>query len=279
MAVSKVSYGGNTLIDLTGDTITADTLLSGITAHGADGEPIIGENPYEKTATNTEVNTQAQLISQIAQALEGKSVEGGGTGGIVPSGELDIDENGRYDVTEYATVDVNVPDTPAKLVEGQIFRNNGTYDVPSGYDGFSHVVVNVPTSGDGGGLPSGITAFNSGTIRLDTEHDDFVVINHGLGAAPDFYYIFACEEFNANDSVGCIYSISFVRNRTIRNDVVSEGRGMYVYISTSNASYGSIALASSQANSESIDIYPGAVYKLKSGMTYRWIAGIVEELN
>ena len=42
MAVNRVDYGGNTLIDLTADTVTADSLLSGFTAHGADGEPVIG---------------------------------------------------------------------------------------------------------------------------------------------------------------------------------------------------------------------------------------------
>ena len=42
MAYNKIIYGGNTLIDLTGDTVTADKLLSGYTAHGADGEAITG---------------------------------------------------------------------------------------------------------------------------------------------------------------------------------------------------------------------------------------------
>lgn len=42
MAVSKVVYNGNTLIDLTSDTVTADTLAAGVTAHGADGEEIVG---------------------------------------------------------------------------------------------------------------------------------------------------------------------------------------------------------------------------------------------
>lgn len=79
MGVSKVNYGGNTLIDLTGDTVTADALLSGMTAHGANGEPIIGENPYEKTATDTEVNTQADWISQISFVLASKA-------GNVPTG-------------------------------------------------------------------------------------------------------------------------------------------------------------------------------------------------
>ncbi len=33
MAYNKIIYGGKTLIDLTGDTVTADRLLKGTTAH------------------------------------------------------------------------------------------------------------------------------------------------------------------------------------------------------------------------------------------------------
>lgn len=40
MAYSKIIYGGNVLIDLTGDTVAADKLLAGVTAHGKDGEEI-----------------------------------------------------------------------------------------------------------------------------------------------------------------------------------------------------------------------------------------------
>ena len=42
MAVNQVIYGGETLIDLTGDTVTPDTLPLGVTAHDASGEPITG---------------------------------------------------------------------------------------------------------------------------------------------------------------------------------------------------------------------------------------------
>ena len=40
--INKVEYGGNTLIDLTGDTVTASVLLVGYTAHGANGAPVTG---------------------------------------------------------------------------------------------------------------------------------------------------------------------------------------------------------------------------------------------
>lgn len=42
MAYNKVTYNGNTLIDLTADTIQAADLLAGKTAHGADGESLTG---------------------------------------------------------------------------------------------------------------------------------------------------------------------------------------------------------------------------------------------
>ena len=42
MAVNKVVYGNNTLIDLTADTVTADKLAQGYTAHDASGATITG---------------------------------------------------------------------------------------------------------------------------------------------------------------------------------------------------------------------------------------------
>ena len=43
MANSKIQLSdGTTLIDLTGDTVTAAALLSGVTAHGADGNAVTG---------------------------------------------------------------------------------------------------------------------------------------------------------------------------------------------------------------------------------------------
>lgn len=42
MAINRVDYGGRTLIDLSSDTVTPDTLADGITAHNAAGEIITG---------------------------------------------------------------------------------------------------------------------------------------------------------------------------------------------------------------------------------------------
>lgn len=42
MGISKVNFGGDTLIDLTNDSVTAGTLAKGATAHDAAGERVVG---------------------------------------------------------------------------------------------------------------------------------------------------------------------------------------------------------------------------------------------
>lgn len=54
MAVNKVIYDGNTLVDLTGDTVTATDLADGVKATGSDGNPIIGL--LQKVTIDTELS-------------------------------------------------------------------------------------------------------------------------------------------------------------------------------------------------------------------------------
>ena len=54
---------------------------------------------------NEHINTQTNLINHIQSALIGKA---SGGSGITPTGEIEITENGTYDVTEYASAIVNV---------------------------------------------------------------------------------------------------------------------------------------------------------------------------
>lgn len=82
MGRSKIIYAGNTLIDLTADTVSAIDLVKGITAHGADGEKITGTNPYAKDQTDAVVDTQADLIEQITQAVNNLPDAGGGGGSV-----------------------------------------------------------------------------------------------------------------------------------------------------------------------------------------------------
>lgn len=60
MAISKVVFGGETLIDLTADTVNPEKVLKGYTAHGADGEKFTGScefdaNTQDATAADAEI--------------------------------------------------------------------------------------------------------------------------------------------------------------------------------------------------------------------------------
>ena len=85
MAVNKVIYGGNTLVDLTGDTVTAADLADGVKATGAAGNPIIGlmqkvtidaelsttsTNPVQNKVVKTAIDTVTASIPTKVSALE-----------------------------------------------------------------------------------------------------------------------------------------------------------------------------------------------------------------
>ena len=75
MAISKVIYGGNTLIDLTTDTVTADKLLKGITAHGANGALVTGTCTYDAD-TQDATAVAAEILSGKSAYNKGAKVTG-----------------------------------------------------------------------------------------------------------------------------------------------------------------------------------------------------------
>lgn len=60
--ISKVVYGGKTLIDLTSDTVTADKLLSGVIAHDKSGAAITGACTYDAD-TSDATAASAEILS------------------------------------------------------------------------------------------------------------------------------------------------------------------------------------------------------------------------
>lgn len=95
MAVNKVIYGGNTLVDITGDTVTAADLADGVKATGADGNPIVGlmqkvtidaelsttsTNPVQNKVIKAELDKKMAKTDKIYEAnLEwgGRNIAGG----------------------------------------------------------------------------------------------------------------------------------------------------------------------------------------------------------
>lgn len=170
---NKIEYSGRTLIDLSGDSITPDSLVEGYTAHDKSGEPIKGTNPYEKTATDTEVNVQAEQIAELREILANKAA----ASPVVE--ELTVTENGTYNPPSgadgYAPVNVKVP-TPEPVVVPLNVTENGTYEVPDGTDGYSPVNVNVPSAAPAIS-PLNVTENGTYTASDDTDGYSPVTVN------------------------------------------------------------------------------------------------------
>ena len=68
MAVSKVVLGDETLIDLTGDSVSSENLLQGETAHGANGEEVIGGVVVTPMYTGTKAAIEEAIaLGQITE--------------------------------------------------------------------------------------------------------------------------------------------------------------------------------------------------------------------
>ena len=106
---NKVIYGGDVLIDLTADTVSADQLLSGITAHDKSGEIITGTCDYDSNTTDATV--------AVAEMLTGKTAYARGT-----------------------KITGTMPNKGA--VTGSISTKAGSYTIPQGYhDGSGKVSI------------------------------------------------------------------------------------------------------------------------------------------
>ena len=98
MAINKVVYGDHVLIDLTGDTVTADKLLRGFTAHGKDGSPIEGSCTFD-------VDSQ-DATAAVAEILAGKTAYARGamlTGTMPNNGSVSGDvstKDGQYSIPQ-----------------------------------------------------------------------------------------------------------------------------------------------------------------------------------
>lgn len=140
MAISKVIYGGNTLIDLTADSVTADKLLKDITAHGADGEPIVGTctydaNTQDATATAAEILTGKTAYNKATKVTGTMKNNGAVAGKIttkagkytVPQGYHDGSGSVQIDSSEQAKIiPANIRDGVTILgVEGTMSGSEG----------------------------------------------------------------------------------------------------------------------------------------------------------
>lgn len=229
MAVSKVvmntENGKNVLVDLTADTITADKMLSGTTAHNKSGEKITGTIAtrtatnmtvsgasvtapagYYASAQSKSVSTATQATPSISLSADGlitasatqsagyvsagtktatKQLSGQGAQTIVPTTADQSIASGKY-LTGTQTIKGD-----ANLVPGNIKNGVSIFGVAGTYEG----------SGSGGSQLPGMYIQNStgtiivyGTVSLRDGDKAFVLFDSSqdIGAGPGIVYMTFC---------------------------------------------------------------------------------------
>lgn len=136
----------------------------------------IAEAIREKNGTN---NTYT--VAQMADAILDLSI-GSSDGGIVPSGEITIKENGRYDVTNYASAFVSIAS-----------GGNSSSDLPS----------NV----------------KSGVLKLEETSTTSVTITHGCGAIPKAITCLPLDFISQKATVGGLFVEGVVMGVSSSDDV------------------------------------------------------------
>ena len=137
MGVSRVDYGGSTLIDLTQDTIAPSVLQNGYTAHDASGEPIIGTAEVGGGGVDMEFGTcNSSSGSQVKVVTLTKSDWSLTTGAMIA---VKYTYTNTYTPSSSAPVKLNVNSSgeiPVFYGDGSVPTNNGTTSMAYGRAGY-----------------------------------------------------------------------------------------------------------------------------------------------
>ena len=170
MGRAKIILGNQVLQDLTMDNIRPNVVLNGYTAHGADGEPLVGNCTFTVDASNATASADEILAGQTAGIgnviIEGQMPNRGAVQGYISnvnipysvqrgfhdgSGTVGIDPIEAAKITpESIKLGINILGTegnyagePANVcaVDVTPYTTNQTILPPSGYDYISQVNV------------------------------------------------------------------------------------------------------------------------------------------
>ena len=138
MGVSKVNFGGDTLIDLTNDSVTADMLAKGATAHDAAGERVVGmlftTKVDDSLSATSENPVQNKVITSALESKAGTEVATESTNGLMSKEDKTKLDGVTLDTVLY---------TPQTLTDTQKKQARDNVDAAS-----NDFIINVTSTDD-----------------------------------------------------------------------------------------------------------------------------------
>lgn len=238
MAVNKVVYNGNTLIDLTNDSVASDKMLSGTTAHDKAGNPVSGSiaNNGAMNKTMDGVNTKSVTVPA----------------GYTSGGTVSMD----------STVDNAVTEALAALTEKGVTVPEGT-----NVTGLADLIAAIEAGGGGGRIETG-TLTLSETVNSPTTNP--LTIEHSLGVAPTFFIVWNEEKFTTTKQYPYIYGI--VHYGTITTVIFRASSSGFYQNAASYPDYASPVL---EADKFGVSVNYASSISVRFGPHLTWIAGVL----
>ena len=134
--INKIIYGGNTLIDLTSDTVTAADLAYGKIAHDKSGATITGTSTKDSTTTDANA-TAAEILSTKTAYVNKNKITGempnrGAVAGTISTLSPYTIQNGYHDGS--GTVSIASAEA-SKIIAGNIKSGVSILGVTGSYSG------------------------------------------------------------------------------------------------------------------------------------------------
>lgn len=144
---NKIIYNGNTLIDLTADTVDAAHLLEGYTAHDKSGATITGECTFDADTSDADASA-AEILSTKTAYVNGVKVTGsmnnrGAVAGTISTkaGEYTVPQ-GYHDGSGKVSIDST---EQSKIVSTNIRQGVTILGVEGSMTGTEDVTAEAPT--------------------------------------------------------------------------------------------------------------------------------------
>ena len=139
-------------------------------------------------------------------------------------------------------------------------------------------IVGTNTSIGGGSLPSGISVLNTGTYTPTSDISSSTSISHGLGTKPNFFIIAPEGAVDGTADIGYQYGQAMIYRYFKSPSYTTCGWGEYSFVN-SNGELGMYIGRQTSLNTSTITIRAGSDAKFKAGVTYRWVAGVLDGIG